>query len=120
MMCLILSIRFVHLSNNKFCTIDKHSISAHLFIGAAIMFAQFDINQFRAIVWFNVAAGVAFIVLQLLMFHGEVGWNYKMRKQCAFTKADRFWNSPFELFISFDKINLKVTSMHYFSLVGCP
>ena len=30
-----------------------------------------DIDQFRSIAWFNLALGLAFIVLQLLLFRGE-------------------------------------------------
>ena len=39
--------------------------------GATVVFAQFPISQFRAIAWFNVAVGLFFILLQLLLFRGE-------------------------------------------------
>lgn len=55
--------------------------------GATVVFAQFPISQFRAIAWFNVAVGLLFILLQLLLFQGE--------SQC--TKLPRIscwcWNS---------------------------
>lgn len=44
------------------------------------MFAQFQIDQFRSIAWYNVAFGVAFILLQLVLFHGES--TCKTAKQC--------------------------------------
>ena len=40
-------------------------------IGVAAILSQFNISHFRAIAWYNVALGVAFVVLELLMFHGE-------------------------------------------------
>ena len=30
-----------------------------------------DVDQFRSIAWFNLALGLAFIILQLLLFRGE-------------------------------------------------
>ena len=39
--------------------------------GATVVFAQFPISQFRAIAWFNVAVGLLFILLQLILFRGE-------------------------------------------------
>ena len=41
--------------------------------GATVAFSQFDINQFRAIAWFNVAAGLGFVVLLVVVFRGESG-----------------------------------------------
>ena len=40
-------------------------------LGVAVIFAQFSINQFRSIAWYNVAVGLAVIVTQLLIFRGE-------------------------------------------------
>ena len=45
--------------------------SYFLNIGVAVIFAQFPINQFRSIAWFNVAIGIATIFIQILMFKGE-------------------------------------------------
>lgn len=39
------------------------------------MFAQFQIDQFRSIAWYNVALGVALIVLLFVIFHGESNCN---------------------------------------------
>ena len=36
-----------------------------------MLLTLFDIDQFRSIAWFNVALGVTFIVLQLLLLQGE-------------------------------------------------
>jgi len=42
-------------------------------LGTATIFALFPyVDQFRAIGWFNVAYGVAAIILQVLLFHGEI------------------------------------------------
>lgn len=37
----------------------------------AVIFAQFPINQFRSIAWYNVAVGLVVIVTQVLIFRGE-------------------------------------------------
>lgn len=41
---------------------------AYVCTGAAAIIAQFDIDQFRTIAWFNVVIGVILGVLQILMF----------------------------------------------------
>ena len=44
-------------------------------LGVAVIFAQFPINQFRSIAWYNVAVGLAVMVTQLLIFRGESSCN---------------------------------------------
>ncbi len=39
--------------------------------GAAVIFAQFPIDQFRAIAWYNVVMGTVLLLLQLVLFRGE-------------------------------------------------
>ena len=39
--------------------------------GFPIILANFDVDHFRTVGWFNVAVGVALIVLGVVMFHGE-------------------------------------------------
>ena len=53
--------------------------------GAAAIFTQFDIDQFRSIAWYNVAAGVLFVALLVLLFHGEAGCSEirKRRHNCC-------------------------------------
>ena len=50
-----------------------HTIHLALSTGVTMIFSRFDISQFRSIAWFNTATGLAFVVLQLVMFHGESG-----------------------------------------------
>ncbi|XP_064395488.1 uncharacterized protein LOC135342628 isoform X1 [Halichondria panicea] len=51
--------------------------------GAAVIFAQFEyINQFKAIGWFNVAYGVAALLLLVVMFRGEMKWKRVRVDQC--------------------------------------
>lgn len=52
-------------------------------IGAAVIFAQFkSINQFTAIGWFNVAYGLAALILLVVMFRGEMKWKKVRVDQC--------------------------------------
>ncbi len=54
-----------------------------LHAGAAVIFAQFEyINQFKAIGWFNVAYGVAALLLLVVMFRGEMKWKRVRVDQC--------------------------------------
>ena len=39
--------------------------------GFAAIIAQFHINHFRSVAWYNVIIGVGYIFLQLAMFRGE-------------------------------------------------
>ena len=51
--------------------------------GAAVIFAQFkSINQFTAIGWFNVAYGLASLILLIVMFRGEMEWKKVRVDQC--------------------------------------
>ena len=51
--------------------------------GVATIFAQFDIDQFRSIAWYNAAAGMALIVLQFVIFRGES--KCKKLPECSMT-----------------------------------
>ena len=55
-----------------------------------MIFSQFDISQFRSIAWFNAAAGLAFVVLQLVMFRGES----KCRKPLQLDQQIRYMCKP--------------------------
>ena len=46
-------------------------ITVSISTGVAVIFAQFPINQFRSIAWYNAVAGIAIIAVQLLIFRGE-------------------------------------------------
>ena len=80
-----------------------------LSIGFPAILAQFpETPQFRPVGWFCVAAGVALLLLQLLLFHGECAWNCsgigqahtkfyrKLQPQPDKTFCDRF----FQIFVS--------------------
>ena len=54
--------------------------------GIAAVFAQFKIDQFRSIAWYNVAIGVALIILQLTIFHGESNCN-KLPQRCTLCRT---------------------------------
>jgi len=43
--------------------------------GVAAILAQFPIDHFRSIGWYNVILGVLYILLQFVMFHGESKWH---------------------------------------------
>lgn len=80
-------------------------------VGATVIFAQFQISQFRSIAWFNVAVGIAFVILHILIFHGES--SCKKITQCRFIcqkekyEPTKINSGPFAIFISFfNKIKL--------------
>ena len=54
-------------------------------VGATVIFAQFTINQFRSIAWFNAAMGVVIILIQILMFKGEMRCNRYAKQSCCRT-----------------------------------
>ena len=54
--------------------------------GIAAVFAQFKIDQFRSIAWYNVAIGVALIILQFTIFHGESNCN-KLPQRCTLRRT---------------------------------
>lgn len=47
----------------------------------AVIFAQFPINQFRSIAWYNVAVGLGILVTQIFIFRGES--SCKKLKNCS-------------------------------------
>ena len=69
------------------------------------MLANFDVNQFTSIGWFNVAYGLTLIALQLVMFHGESKCTWRSQKPVK----SRTWHVlrlgpgavAMEIFISF-------------------
>lgn len=71
-------------------------------VGTAALIAQFDVDQFRSVAWFNVAFGIAFTVLQVIMFSDE-SYNCGMLKKnkCACNLAKKKINSTsLEILIS--------------------
>jgi hypothetical protein len=57
-------------------------------LGAAAVLAQFKIDQFRSIAWFNVAFGVAFIILEVIIFRGESNFK-KLKSRCTHWKFSK-------------------------------
>ena len=43
-----------------------------IIIATAVVFAQFPMNQFCSIGWFNAVMGMPVIFIQILMFKGEM------------------------------------------------
>ena len=73
--------------------------------GFPLIMAQFPSSpQFRTAGWFCVATGVAILLLQLLMFHGECAWKCHifnrtgLRKPKFFFKSQGKW-SYFDIFV---------------------
>ena len=66
------------------------------------MFSQFDIDQFRSIAWFNVAFGVAYTMLLVIMFHGESKCQINSRRKelCFMVNPRHFSINPLEIIIS--------------------
>lgn len=60
--------------------------------GVAAILAQFNINQFRSIAWYNVALGVVFVMLEFLIFHGERKCP-DFSQQCNFKKSYKWKNA---------------------------
>ena len=50
-----------------------------------MIFAQFPINQFRSIAWYNAAVGVGIIVTQMFLFRGESSCD-KLTNNCSSKK----------------------------------
>ena len=62
------------------CYIIQHMIFFNT--GFPVILAQFpDTPQFRPAGWFCVAFGVALLLLQLVIFHGECSW-YGIQSKC--------------------------------------
>ena len=59
----------------------KYSWYNYYLAGAAVIFAQFDIDQIRSVAWFNTVGGVALIALQVALFRGESSF-VKSGKRC--------------------------------------
>lgn len=68
--------------------------------GAAALFAQFQIDQFRSIAWYNTVFGVLFIVLQIILFHGESTCKTRRRCQLCHSKLRDQNIHATEVFIS--------------------
>ena len=83
--------------------------------GAAVIFAQFPIDQFRAIAWYNIVMGTVLLLLQLVLFRGEAGcrgWSQiKTSCHCPEEVKSGVNNGLMGLFISY--INSGVVSVLY-------
>ncbi len=62
--------------------------------------AQFKVDQFRSIAWYNVALGVAAMVLQLAMFHGESSFKKVSKPRLSLFCSEDFKFNPSEFLIS--------------------
>ena len=76
--------------------------------GVAAIFAQFDIDPFRSIAWYNAAAGMALIVLQFLLFHGES--KCKKLPKCPMTCSWKITKSSSDV----DYFKIFISSLNYY------
>ena len=65
---------FYHLNSKFTINIYNPSYCCFLPIGVTVVFAQFPVNQFHCIGWFNAVMGMTVIFIQILMFKGEMKW----------------------------------------------
>ena len=71
--------------------------------GAAVVFAQYPIDQFRSIAWYNMGFGVALLIMQVIIFRGES--SFKKISQCrnicqCANRKTQFRLGPLTFFIS--------------------
>ena len=104
----VLNLYFLHLSH-----------TVHLLqLGAAAVFAQFQIDQFRSIAWYNVAFGVLFMALQIILFRGES--TFKTAKRCQLCQSQL--RNPsigvIEIFIS-SNVQLPVLLLLCLHIIDC-
>ncbi len=71
--------------------------------GAALVFAQFPIDQFRAIAWYNVSFGVFFLIIELFIFRGESKC-HRRKISCNCQRKDIPKLTPLSVFVSSDLI----------------
>ena len=61
--------------------------------GATIILAQFHINHFRSIAWYNVILGICYVFLQIVMFQGESKCHcqdFCQKSKCLLPERSRF------------------------------
>ena len=78
--------------------------------GAAVILAQFDIDLFRSIAWFNLILGIGFICLLIAMFRGESKWHCENRCQkckCSLLEWSRLKEIVMGIKVSLIFISLK-------------
>ena len=76
--------------------------------GFAAIIAQFHINHFRSVAWYNVVIGIGYIFLQLAMFRGESKCdcqNACRKSNCSLPKKSKFkemmtWSNVFLIMVS--------------------
>ena len=58
--------------------------------GFTALIAQFHVDHFRSVAWFNVGLGVGYIFLQLATFHGETKCHCRnLRQNCKRSPPER-------------------------------
>ena len=88
--------------------------------GFAAIIAQFHINHFRSVAWYNVVIGIGYIFLQLAMFRGESKCdcqNTCRKSNCSLPKKSKFkemmtWSNVFLImvFLKWPKVSSLIPS----------
>ena len=74
------------------CGISLEGLVIFIPTGVAAIIAQFRINHFRSVAWYNVVIGIGYIFLQLAMFRGESRCecqNTCQKSTCSLPKKSR-------------------------------
>ena len=58
--------------------------------GVVVILAQFHINHFRSIAWYNVILGIGYIILQIIMFQGESKCHCEDLSKCSLPERSKF------------------------------
>ena len=78
------------------CNCQCTTLSAWCFsvpTGVAVILAQFHVNHFRSIAWYNVILGILYILLQIAIFRGEstcLCENLCQKHKCSLLKRSKF------------------------------
>ena len=87
-------------------------------IGVTVLFSYLKIEQFHSIAWFNVAFGIAQLLLFLLLFRGESSCTKVKQCQqlCGGSTVTTPCPSALQLFIS---LNLLLETLYYTFIMMC-
>ena len=77
--------------------------------GAVVILAQFHINHFRSIAWYNVIIGIGYILLQIIMFQGESKCHCE--DFCRKSKCSLPERSEFRKVMSWSNLSLILVSL---------
>ena len=79
------------------------------YTGVAVLFSHLPIEQYRTIAWFNMASGLALLLLFVFLFRGEASWRSRVShcQQCCLRTANKseFSLRPLQVFISCNRIH---------------